>query len=191
MPWLKVRSSSALPILIRMDLSTAAERLRSAFEGRAEIVFAYIFGSTAQGRTHARSDVDVAVYVEPAALEQAERNSAWGYLAEVTGVAMDGLRMNDVNVVVLMARPGEESVLRSRAAAPAAPGGAGGAGPRRPLRDVAARTCKSPQTGYDLSHHGNEAASQTSLADALFPPFSSGRLGSFSASLTVASRAPS
>ena len=105
MPRFNVRSSAARPILTRMDLATAAERLRSAFEGRDEIIFAYVFGSTAQGRTHARSDVDVAVYVEPAALQHAERDSAWGYPAEVTGVAMDGLRMNDVNVVILNNAP--------------------------------------------------------------------------------------
>lgn len=75
---LNVRWSSARPILTPMDLATAAERLRCAFEGREEIIFAYVFGSTARGRTHTRSDVDVAVYVEPAALEERVRGGRFG-----------------------------------------------------------------------------------------------------------------
>ena len=45
------------------------ERLRAAstavFEG-TEVTFAYLFGSAARGDTHLRSDVDVAVFLEPA-----------------------------------------------------------------------------------------------------------------------------
>jgi predicted nucleotidyltransferase len=44
------------------------QRLRAA-AGRAlegsPVLFAYLFGSAATGRTHSRSDVDVAVYVKP------------------------------------------------------------------------------------------------------------------------------
>lgn len=53
----------------------AFERLRdvstAVFEG-TEVAFAYLFGSAARGDTHTRSDVDVAVYLDPAAtLERA------------------------------------------------------------------------------------------------------------------------
>src|SRR5919106_662417 len=39
------------------------EAASQAFEGEP-VIFAYLFGSQATGKTHARSDVDVAVYVE-------------------------------------------------------------------------------------------------------------------------------
>jgi uncharacterized protein len=44
-------------------LSRLREASSEAFEGEP-VVFAYLFGSQATGRTHPRSDVDVGVYLE-------------------------------------------------------------------------------------------------------------------------------
>lgn len=41
------------------------KRLREALEARPEVVFAYLFGSAVEGSRHGRSDVDVAVYLDP------------------------------------------------------------------------------------------------------------------------------
>jgi uncharacterized protein len=46
---------------LRDRLSRAAE---GAFQD-TRVLFAYVFGSVATGRTHRRSDLDVAIYVEP------------------------------------------------------------------------------------------------------------------------------
>lgn len=87
-------------------LDSAAARLRAAFEGRREIAFAYIFGSTASGRRHRHSDVDVAVFVEHRLATAADdRSGRGGYLANLTGLAMDALESNDVGLVILDAAP--------------------------------------------------------------------------------------
>lgn len=54
------------------------ERIRSALEERPEVLFAYLFGSRAGGRTHPESDVDVAVYLDPEASgEERDGDGAW------------------------------------------------------------------------------------------------------------------
>lgn len=55
------------------------EAIRAALEKRPETLFAYRFGSSARGEEHALSDVDVAVFVEPGAWEEARENRhTWG-----------------------------------------------------------------------------------------------------------------
>ena len=50
-----------------MDVSSAVERLRRAFQGREHGVAAvYLFGSVARGERRPGSDLDVAVLLEPA-----------------------------------------------------------------------------------------------------------------------------
>ncbi len=84
-----------------MNAASVAESLRRALEAREEVIFAYVFGSTAAGRPHRQSDVDVALYVEPRALDCADRGSAWGYVSEVSRPLMGALGTSEVNVVIL------------------------------------------------------------------------------------------
>lgn len=87
-------------------LASAAERLRAALERRPEIVFAYIFGSTATGRRHRHSDVDIGVLVEHRLADAAEERAGWGgYLTTLTNVAMAALESDEVQVVMLDAAP--------------------------------------------------------------------------------------
>jgi hypothetical protein len=80
------------------------ERLRgsapSAFEGEG-VLFAYLFGSHAGGRPHARSDVDVAVYVDPSVLP-ADFLKVRLRLAQAIAKAA---RLRDVEVIVLNEAP--------------------------------------------------------------------------------------
>lgn len=49
------------------------ESLKKVFDGREEILFAWLFGSMAVGRANSRSDVDIAVYVSnPGLLEDVD-----------------------------------------------------------------------------------------------------------------------
>jgi hypothetical protein len=68
--WLVGRNALSLH---NMDLAALAERLGRAVDRREEIIFAYLFGSRAMGRTHRRSDVDVALFVEPRTLDDWSR----------------------------------------------------------------------------------------------------------------------
>jgi predicted nucleotidyltransferase len=81
------------------------EQLRRALEAREEVLFAYLFGSRASGRTHLHSDVDVAVYSEPRSLDRLDRAAPWGYVAEVSGRLSEALETDDLNVVILNHAP--------------------------------------------------------------------------------------
>lgn len=75
------------------DLAT---RLKDALEARDDIFFAYLFGSQASGRTHPRSDVDVAVWLR----EPYDRES-FRPLLGVIGALTSALHRDDIDVVIL------------------------------------------------------------------------------------------
>lgn len=82
-----------------MNLSGAEleSRLVQALSGRPEICEAYLFGSQARGTAQARSDVDVAVYVDP----KTDFDRGFGLDAEIAADLMSALGRNDVDVVLL------------------------------------------------------------------------------------------
>jgi len=75
--------------------------LRRFLDARPEILEAYLFGSHARRNAQPHSDVDVAVYVDPAR----RKESAFGYAADLTADLMAFLRTNLVDVVVLNQAP--------------------------------------------------------------------------------------
>lgn len=86
------------PMDTRAELSATIER---ALAGTDAVLEAYLFGSTARGVAHARSDVDVAVFLEPG-LAPVER----GRLALAIAAALtSALGRNDVDLVVLNDAP--------------------------------------------------------------------------------------
>jgi predicted nucleotidyltransferase len=75
--------------------------LRTALAQREEVLDAYVFGSEARGTSASHSDIDIAVYVDPLALER----PGFGYDAELSAALMSALRTNGVDVVVLNGAP--------------------------------------------------------------------------------------
>lgn len=73
------------------------ERLRERLSARPEILEAYLFGSTARGDAQAHSDVDVAVFVDPAR----PLDEGWGFQAELAAEIMSALETNEIDVVIL------------------------------------------------------------------------------------------
>lgn len=77
-------------------------RLTHALELRSEILFAVLFGSTATGRAHPESDVDIAVYIddrEPAVSVErpgtfASEEELWSEMETITGRAVDLIVLN-------------------------------------------------------------------------------------------------
>ncbi len=72
-------------------------RLTPALKARAEIIFAYLFGSTAKGTAGRKSDVDVAVFLDPAVTLDEE---GYGYLSVLTE-DLSALLGTRVDVVIL------------------------------------------------------------------------------------------
>ena len=71
--------------------------LTQTLSGRPEILDAYLFGSQARGTARADSDVDVAVYLDPAT----DMNAGFGVDAAITADLMRALGRNDIDVVLL------------------------------------------------------------------------------------------
>jgi uncharacterized protein len=71
--------------------------LSAALQARGEVLEAYLFGSVARREAAAHSDVDVAVFVEPQALER----PGVGYEAELAAELAQALGRSDVDVVLL------------------------------------------------------------------------------------------
>ncbi len=82
-------------------LPAVAMKLRALLEPREEVLEAYLFGSAATGAAHTHSDVDVTVYLG----EPRPPASAFGYAADLSAALMRGLRINDVDVVLLNEAP--------------------------------------------------------------------------------------
>jgi predicted nucleotidyltransferase len=75
--------------------------LASALEKRPDVLEAYLFGSHAHEATTPLSDVDAAVYVEPALAPA----SAYGYAAELSASLGSATGRRDIDVVVLNTAP--------------------------------------------------------------------------------------
>lgn len=73
----------------------------AVLEGRDEVLEAYLFGSWARGEAQPHSDVDVALYVDPAARSE----GPLGLDAEIAAELMQALGSNRVDVVLLNAAP--------------------------------------------------------------------------------------
>lgn len=83
---------------------TLLARFRGAAEeafGATPALFAYLFGSQATGRTHAWSDVDVAVYLEPAA----DRWHTLDLTLDLIGRFETAAHVGNVDLVVLNTAP--------------------------------------------------------------------------------------
>ena len=81
------------PVLVR--------RLANCLEPRAEVLEAYLFGSTATGSAQAHSDIDVAVYLA----ERRPATSPFGYAADLTAELIRALGTSRIDVVVLNESP--------------------------------------------------------------------------------------
>jgi len=84
-----------------MDLFALRREVARLLEPRSEIFEAYLFGSTARGRSQAHSDIDIAVYVDVSRCP----DPPFGYQAALTTDLMAGLGTNKVDVVILNDAP--------------------------------------------------------------------------------------
>jgi predicted nucleotidyltransferase len=79
------------------SISLLLDRLRGELSACPEVLEAYLFGSVARQEAQPHSDVDVAVFVAPSALDRA----GFGYDAELGAKLQQALARSDVDIVVL------------------------------------------------------------------------------------------
>jgi uncharacterized protein len=79
------------------DLAALVDRLRTELAAWPDVLEAYLFGSIARQEAEAHSDVDIAVFVDPSALDR----HGFGYEAELGARLQQVLARSDVDVVVL------------------------------------------------------------------------------------------
>lgn len=48
----------------KITLNEAVEKIKKALEKNQNVIFAYLYGSVATGKTHKFSDIDIAVYLQ-------------------------------------------------------------------------------------------------------------------------------
>ncbi|MDZ7261490.1 MAG: nucleotidyltransferase domain-containing protein [candidate division KSB1 bacterium] len=80
-----------------MNRQGIESRLKGYFTKRPEVLFAYLFGSQAKGRSHRFSDIDVAIFVDYNLCQPQN----FGYEAYVIADLMQVLKTNDVDLVIL------------------------------------------------------------------------------------------
>ncbi|MFH1146737.1 MAG: nucleotidyltransferase domain-containing protein [Pseudomonadota bacterium] len=75
--------------------------LREYFDGKREIVFAFLFGSAARGKVRAEGDVDIAVYFRPEEdIEWEAFEKTWEEERRM-GLDLERLLQKEVDLVVL------------------------------------------------------------------------------------------
>jgi len=72
-------------------------KLLPFFSDRKEILFAYLFGSVAKGSAGRLSDIDIAVYLDPSQISQA---NGYGYKSELL-VDLQAVLKDKVDLVIL------------------------------------------------------------------------------------------
>ena len=90
--------------MVKLDKEELIAKLAPAISAKPEIVFAYLFGSVAKGTAGHKSDVDVAVFLDPSF---ALKEEGFGYLSILTeelsallGRRVDVVILNSVRIVL-------------------------------------------------------------------------------------------
>lgn len=76
-----------------------AQKLIEYLKDRREILFAYIFGSTAAKTAHKFSDIDIAIFINENMID--ENDYRYGYQSEILTDLMHQLKTDKVDLVIL------------------------------------------------------------------------------------------
>jgi predicted nucleotidyltransferase len=82
---------------MRRSATAVKHQLRKFFAARPEVLAAYLFGSTASGRTHPGSDIDIGLLID----RQRIRRSSLQYRLRIMADLGSALGRSDVDVVLM------------------------------------------------------------------------------------------
>ncbi|MEJ2567858.1 MAG: DUF86 domain-containing protein [candidate division WOR-3 bacterium] len=86
-----------------LEFNIIKKKLKNYFEKREEIMFAFLFGSVANGKTTGISDIDIAVMLDESKIDKAK--NPYGYKAELLAKLISVLSFNDIDFIVLNEAP--------------------------------------------------------------------------------------
>ncbi len=86
-----------------LEFNIIKKKLKNYFEKREEIIFAFLFGSVANGKTTGISDIDIAVMLDESKIDKAK--NPYGYKAELLAKLISMLSFNDIDLIVLNEAP--------------------------------------------------------------------------------------
>ncbi len=81
------------------NIDEIKNNLNKYFQKHPEVEVAYIFGSVAQGKTNALSDVDIAIIIDSQQIN--EEAYSYGYRAEIQTDLIKLLKTNNIDLVIL------------------------------------------------------------------------------------------
>ena len=87
----------------RPKFNIIRKELEQYFAKREEILFCFLFGSTANDKTTGISDIDVAVMLDESKID--ELKNPYGYKAELLAKLISLLSFNDIDLIILNEAP--------------------------------------------------------------------------------------
>jgi predicted nucleotidyltransferase len=83
----------------RPKFNIIQNKLKHYFAKREEILFAFLFGSTANDKTTGISDIDIAIMLDESKID--ETKNPYGYKAELLAKLISVLSFNDIDLIIL------------------------------------------------------------------------------------------
>ena len=83
----------------RPKFNIIRKELEQYFAKREEILFSFLFGSTAKNKTTGISDIDIAVMLDESKIDKLK--NSYGYKAELLAKLISLLSFNDIDLIIL------------------------------------------------------------------------------------------
>lgn len=87
----------------RPEFNIIRKKLKHYFAKREEILFSFLFGSTANDKTTGISDIDIAVMLDKSKIDKLK--NPYGYKAELLAKLISLLSFNDIDLIILNEAP--------------------------------------------------------------------------------------
>jgi hypothetical protein len=85
----------------KISLTEIKEFLISFFLKREEVLLAYLFGSSLRGKMDEKTDIDIAILIDPELFNRLDSTPPYGYEAEMISELIRLLKHNLVDLVLL------------------------------------------------------------------------------------------
>ena len=85
----------------KISLGEIKENLTNFFLKREEVLLTYLFGSSLRGKRGEKTDIDIAIFIDPGLFNLLDKTQPFGYEAEMISELILLLKHNLVDLVIL------------------------------------------------------------------------------------------